>query len=536
MATGRTSGSHRLRRTAERRASLGGQAREEREVVRAHERAANRHHDSFLAHLNLKPVWLAVAVLAMAAVALMPGLQELGLSVAGQRALAVLAFAVIVWVSEAVTYPVSAVLIIGLIAFLVGFAPDMADPETALGTSGALGLALGGFSNSAVALVAGALVLAAAMQDTGLHKRVALLVLKFAGEKTSNILIGTIVITIILSFFVPSATARAGAVVPILMGLVAAFSMPTDSKLSALLVITAAQAISIWNIGIMTSAAQNLVAVGFIQDQMGRQITWLEWFVWGAPWAAVMSVVLYFVMRWAIKPETDRMVGGREVVQRDLAALGPMAGKEMRLTVVAVLLVTAWATQGVLHPVDATTVTLAAVAFLLLPRVGVFSWKTVEKLVNWGTLVVFAVGISLGSLLLKTGAAAWLSERTFTALGLAELPIVALIAVMGAFTILIHLGFASATALSSALIPVFIAFAASIPNAAEGGLGFVVIMQFLICFGFLLPVSAPQNMLAYGTGAFTPMQFLKAGLPITVIGYLMVLLFSATYWRWLGLV
>ena len=114
--------------------------------------------------------------------------------------------------------------------------------------------------------------------------------------------------------------------------------------------------------------------------------------------------------------------------------------------------------------------------------------------------------------------------------------IVALIAVMGAFTILIHLGFASATALSSALIPVFIAFAASIPNAAEGGLGFVVIMQFLICFGFLLPVSAPQNMLAYGTGAFTPMQFLKAGLPITVIGYLMVLLFSATYWRWLGLV
>ncbi|MGW5854994.1 hypothetical protein [Micrococcus sp. NPDC055215] len=96
MATGRTSGSHRLRRTAERRASLGGQAREEREVVRAHERAANRHHDSFLAHLNLKPVWLALAVLAMAAVALMPGLQDLGLSVAGQRALAVLAFAVIV--------------------------------------------------------------------------------------------------------------------------------------------------------------------------------------------------------------------------------------------------------------------------------------------------------------------------------------------------------------------------------------------------------------------------------------------------------
>ena len=123
----------------------------------------------------------------------------------------------------------------------------------------------------------------------------------------------------------------------------------------------------------------------------------------------------------------------------------------------------------------------------------------------------------------------------FEALGLAHMPMLAILAVVSVFTILIHLGFASATALSSALIPVFIAFAMSIPNAAEGGLGFVIVQQFVICFGFLLPVSAPQNMLAYGTGAFTAKQFLKTGVPLTVIGYLMVLLFSATYWQWIGL-
>ncbi|MBD4598174.1 hypothetical protein GUG53_03880, partial [Xanthomonas citri pv. citri] len=78
---------------------------------------------------------------------------------------------------------------------------------------------------------------------------------------------------VILSFFVPSATARAGAVVPVLLGLVAAFGLPKDSKLSALFIITAAQAISIWNIGIMTAAAQNQVAVGFIREEMGREIS-----------------------------------------------------------------------------------------------------------------------------------------------------------------------------------------------------------------------------------------------------------------------
>lgn len=504
-------------------------------VRQAEAGTGHRSPDSFLSHLSLRPIWLGLAVAALVAVLVLPGLQEAGLSVAGQRALALLVFAVILWVTEAVSYPVSSVMLLGLMALLIGLAPDPENPGKLLGTSGGLSYALDGFGASAVALVAGALVLASAMQATGLHKRVALLVLKFAGEKTSRILIGVIVITVILSFFVPSATARAGAVVPILLGLVAAFGLPRDSKLAALFVITAAQAISIWNIGIMTAAAQNQVAVGFIREELGREVSWPEWFLWGTPWSVAMSVVLYFVMRWSIRPEADSLQGGREVVARDLAELGPMSAKEIRLTVVAVLLLAAWATQGVLHPVDATTVTLLAVAVLLLPRVGVFSWKTVEGLVNWGTLVVFAVGISLGSLLLSSGAAQWLSTQVFEALGLAHMPMLAILAVVSVFTILIHLGFASATALSSALIPVFIAFAMSIPNAAEGGLGFVIVQQFVICFGFLLPVSAPQNMLAYGTGAFTAKQFLKTGVPLTVIGYLMVLLFSATYWQWIGL-
>lgn len=339
------------------------------------------------------------------------------------------------WVTEAVSYPVSSVLIIGYITILLGLSPDPKEPSKALGTTDALATALGGFSSSGVALVAAALALATAMQATELHKRIALIVLRFAGEKTSHIVVGAIAISIILAFFVPSATARAGAVVPILLGMVAAFGMAKDSKLSALLIITAAQSVSIWNIGIKTAVAQNLVAIGF----------------------------------------------------------------------------------------------------LLLPKIGVFTWKSAEKLINWGTLVVFAVGISLGTLLLKTGAAKWLSEVTFGALGLQHMPLLATIALVSAFTILIHLGFASATSLSSALIPVYIALASTL-TAPQDGLGFVVIQQFLISFGFLLPVSAPQNMLAYGTGAFITKQFLKTGIPLTVIGYLLVLLFSTTYWKWLGLV
>ena len=493
--------------------------------------AATHQKPAETEHVTGKVVAFIAAFAALAAVVLIPiG----GLAMPAKIALGMLAFAVIMWVTEAVTYPVSAVMIVGLIAIMLTFAPD---PETgeAVGASQGLSTAMSGFSSSAVALVAAALALATAMQATGLHRRLALYVLKLAGEKVSNIVIGAIVISIILAFFVPSATARAGAVVPILMGMVAAFGLEKESKLAALLVITATQAVSIWNVGIKTAAAQNLVAVGFIEDQLGQTVSWGQWFLWAAPWSVLMSVALYFIMRWAIKPETDAIVGGRELVEKQLADMGPMTGAEKRLTAVAVALLLFWATEGLLHPISSATITIVAVGIMLTPRIGVMDWKYAQEHINWGTLVVFAAGISLGKFLLDTGAASWLSESTFGAIGLASMPILAAIALVSLFNILIHLGFASATSLASALIPVFIALAATL-DAPNGGIGFVIIQQFVICFGFLLPVSAPQNMLAYGTGAFTSKQFLRTGIPLTVVGYLLILILSATYWSWIGLV
>lgn len=492
---------------------------------------ATAHEEKEASRSKVKIISFFLAFAALAAVLLIP---IEGIEWQGQIALGMLAFAVIMWVTEAVSYPVSSVLIISLISLLVGLSPDPETPGEVFGTGPALSMALSGFSSGAVALVAAALALATAMQATGLHRRIALYVLKIAGEKTSRIVAGAIIISIILAFFVPSATARAGAVVPILLGMVAAFGLAVDSKLSALLVITAVQAVSIWNVGIKTAAAQNLVAIGFIEDQMGQTVSWGQWFLWAAPWSVLMSIALYFIMRAAIKPEVDHIEGGRALVEKQLAEMGPMTGAEKRLTAIAVVLLCFWATEGFLHPINSSTITVAAIALMLLPGIGVMDFKYAQDNINWGTLIVFAVGISLGSFLLETGAATWLSEQTFGALGIASMPILATIAIVSLFNIIIHLGFASATSLASALIPVFIALAATL-DVPNGGIGFVVIQQFVICFGFLLPISAPQNMLAYGTGAFTTRQFLKTGIPLTIAGYLLVLLLSATYWQWIGL-
>ncbi|EPQ9626092.1 SLC13 family permease [Staphylococcus pseudintermedius] len=494
-----------------------------------------------------KPLWFILSFIALIAVLLMPTPASLPLM--GKAALAILAFAVILWVTEAVTYPVSATIIVGLIILLLGFSPvqnltqALGNPQSGgavlkgddlFGTGNALKLAFSGFSTSAVALVAAALFLATAMQVTNLHKRLALLVLSFVGNKTKNIVIGAILVSIILAFFVPSATARAGAVVPILLGMIAAFGATKNSKLAALLIITAVQAVSIWNIGIKTAAAQNIVAINFINDQLGHDVSWGEWFLYAAPWSIIMSIVLYFVMLKVIPPEQDAIEGGTELVKQQLAELGPVKPTEWRLIIISLLLLVSWSTEKVLHPIDSSSITLIALAIMLTPKIGVMNWKEVESRIPWGTIIVFGVGISLGNVLLKTTAAQWLSDQTFGLMGLKGMPIVATIALISLFNILIHLGFASATSLASALIPVFISLTSTL-SLGDNAIGFVLIQQFVISFGFLLPVSSPQSMLAYGTETFTVKDFLKAGIPITIVGYILVVIMSMTYWKWLGL-
>ena len=104
---------------------------------------------------------LLAAVAALIVILMLP--TPANLPVAGHRMLAILAFAVIIWMTEAIDYAVSAIVIAALMAFLLGLAPSVANPKVLLGTSGALTLAFSGFANTALVLVASALFLAAAM-------------------------------------------------------------------------------------------------------------------------------------------------------------------------------------------------------------------------------------------------------------------------------------------------------------------------------------------------------------------------------------
>lgn len=62
-----------------------------------------------------------------------------------------------------------------------------------------------------------------------------------------------------------------------------------------------------------------------------------------------------------------------------------------------------------------------------------------------------------------------------------------------------------------------------------------MILQYVVSFGFILPVNAPQNMIAYGTDTFEVHDFVRAGIPLTIIAFALIMILAqptGNGWDW----
>ena len=301
--------------------------------------------------------------------------------------------------------------------------------------------------------------------------------------------------------------------------------------------ITTVQTASIWNVGIKTAAAQNMVAIGFIEKAFSKTITWLEWFIAAAPFGVLMSIALYFVMTRMMPPEVKEVPGGREAIRKSLAELGPMKASEKKLLAISLTLLGFWATEGVLHRFDTSTTTIAAVALMFLPGIGIMTWKEAQPRIPVGHdravrhrhqprhRAAADQGRRPGS------PTSWSPQ-----FGLKNATALFILGVMSLFLIVIHLGFASATALASAMIPIVIAVLQERGDARHQHRRHD---HAAAVRGQLRLHPGGERAAEHGGLRHRDLQardFVRTGLVLTVIALALVMLLGATYWRWLGYV
>ena len=153
---------------------------------------------------------------------------------------------------------------------------------------------------------------------------------------------------------------------------------------------------------------------------------------------------------------------------------------------------------------------------MFLPGIGIMTWKEAQPRFP-GAPSCSSASASAWELPCCRRGAVWLADLVVAQFGLQYATALFILGVMTLFLTVIHLGFASATALASAMIPIVIAVLQAVSTPGINIVGMTMLLQFVVSFGFILVVNAPQNMVAYGTETFEARDFVRTGLVLTLI-------------------
>jgi sodium-dependent dicarboxylate transporter 2/3/5 len=452
----------------------------------------------------------------------------------GHALLSVLIFILIVWVTEAVGYAASSFFLVVGITVMVGFSAEATGKL--VGTGKALTMALGGFSSGAWILVVSALFLASAIEMSGLGQRIGLFILSRMGAKPRQVRLGVLVMSFILTLFIPAQAANAALMTAVCVGLIEAFKIDRKDNLAKGMLLLVAFGTGIAGMGILTSGAPPVQTQAFINQATKHSITWLQWAWYGVPFSLVVGGMLFLLVELMFPVKSKELSGGKQLIRQELAKCGPLSAKEWKLLVIMSLTIIFWATGNILHPLDSSTVALLAVVATFFPGIGVTNWKEMSGKVNWGTIMLFGSAISLGQALLSSGAAAWVAKNTLISIGVDKWPPIILIGTAGLFFAIFSLAFSARTAAVAALVPTAIGFAQGMPNSGLSVWGLSLILYYTIQFSVVLPVNTPMSMVAYTTDTFSSKEMMRVGIPLGIIAVILMMLFSATYWHWIGVI
>jgi len=457
---------------------------------------------------------------------------------AAQQTLAgILLGVMVLWVTEPVPIPVAGLIGVGAIV-LMGVAPadDVLAP----------------FGSSTVFTFIGAFILAQAMLKHGLARRFAFRILSLpgVGQTTTRVIVAFGVITAALSAFV-SNTATVAMLLPTALGILAVIANlmqergvvkegfdPTRLRVGVALMLMLAYGASVGGLLTPVGSPPNLIGRGLIEEATGERISFAQWMAVAAPICLAMFVVLAVILLLLNKPEIKQITGVEDYVAAERARMGSLSRAERNTLIAFGITVTLWILPGVVALVagsdsDAyTTVSdrldegviavLGASLLFVLPtdwgkREFSLNWSDAAR-IDWGTILLFGTGIIFGSLLADTGLAETIGKSSSDALGLSS------VFAVTAFAIVLAIAISettSNTASAAVVVPIII------PIAEAAGLNpFVPALAatFAASFGFMLPVSTPQNAVVYGSGVVPITKMIRSGISFDVLGALLILI------------
>ena len=404
------------------------------------------------------------------------------------------------------------------------------------------------YANDVIFLFMGGFILALGMEKWGLHRRIALRVLTFAGSTPRRLLGGFMAASGFLTLWI-SNTATTVMMLPIGVSLLKLVEQRAREEggeaevqrwagFGPALMLGIAWASSLASLGTPIGTAPNLLLRGFVEKTYGREMPFGAWML-----AAMPVAVLLVISGWAalsvlfLRDRALKVPGGAALVREEMARLGPMNRGEQVVLVVFTATALAWIFRGPVtdwlgpslpfleHVTDTTIAMTGALLLFAIPvdlRRGqsAMDWETAGTL-PWGVLLLFGGGLALAAALQKNGVDLWLGQQLLL---LGSLPpwmlVVGVIAVMVLLTEI-----TSNTAVTATFLPVLGGVAGALDMDP---LSLQVPAAFAASCGFMLPVATPPNAIVFGSGFVTMRQMVKGGLVMDLISIVLLSLFAFT--------
>ena len=391
---------------------------------------------------------------------------------------------------------------------------------------------LGGYAQPSVWLVIVAMLIAKAMLDCGLARRIALLFVRMVGKTSLGVAYALQMTDVTLASGVPSITARsAGMVLPVARSIAELFDSRPDGtrlRLGAYLIAAMYQGSAVACAMFITGQASNLLGASLAQKLTGVTVTAPSWFMAAIVPGLLSCLVVPWITYRVLKPEVTHTPEAPDFARAELKKMGPLSQSEWITLAVFAGVGLLWLTT-VFHRLDPTFVALGGLGVLLVT--GTMTWQTAaSERSAWDVFIWYGGMLRMGELLNETG-----STRVFAEyIGgmFAGIPWqIVLVAILIIF-FYTHYFFASITAHMLAMFPPFVAVLIGI------GVPVQLAVYSLMCLANLTAglthYGTTTGPILFGTGYVTRAEWWKVGWWVSVANVTIWLTAGFAWWKFLG--
>jgi sodium-dependent dicarboxylate transporter 2/3/5 len=447
------------------------------------------------------------------------------------KVLALTAWMIVWWVTEAVPIPVTALLPLILLPTM-GIMPirDAAAP----------------YANPIIFLFLGGFILAKSLEKHRLHERIALNMIRLTGTSGNGIILGFMIATAFLSMWI-SNTATAMMMLPIALSVIRLVhqqpnmkphELPKGERRFALgLLLMVGYSATLGGLATLIGTPPNVVFAGLLNEFYGLQLDFGKWMLVGIPVSVGLLLSTYGIVTRILFPNGIQTVEGAEaLIDGKLRELGKLSSAEKRVLAIFSLTSFFWIFQ---HPLNAYVFnseilndTNIAMTGGMLMFVVPSQWREMKFLLEWndtkglqwGILLLFGGGLCLAAGLEGVGviqaAGGWLAAK-------------------GSFNIWLLFGLNITTVVLSeflgnvALVQVFVPVIFGIANGMHvNPILMAMPVTLSASIGFMFPIATPPNAIVFSSGQIRMKDMIRAGLLLDVASITIILIASLTIIRW----